>query len=50
MDFIPVSSSVVTGKESVGVLRLLDSKGNLVSPSLLHLTASITNGAFIDGA
>jgi hypothetical protein len=48
MEFIPVSSSVVSSKESLWVLRLLDAKNNLVSPSLLRLTATINNGLYTD--
>jgi hypothetical protein len=50
IQFIPVSSAIVSGKDSIWVLRLLDAKGNLVSPSLLKLTVSVNNGSLLDAA
>jgi hypothetical protein len=48
MEFHPLSSTLARESESLGVLRLLDAKGNLISPTLLHMTATIGGGSWID--
>jgi hypothetical protein len=48
MEFFPVSSTLVKWSQSLWVLRLLDARGNPISPTLLSLKATIVGWYLLD--